>query len=139
MLDLFGEVPISIEKGKERFGSEEVDLLYLEIVSEGELINDMTENLLRLKRVIERGDESICSVRKDAWIDLMWVFGLDEPSPVPFDLACAVTNSDAESIRQMILKEFSKEIHFMILKIKQRSPFIANQIQNGLQKKGYKI
>lgn len=139
MFDLFGEIPISLEKGKERFQSEEVDLLYIEIISEGELINDMTENLVRLKRQIERGDQSINGVRKDAWSDLIWVFGLDEPSPIPFDLACEVANSDAETIRQVILKEFSKEIHFMICKIKERAPIIAAQINDGLRKMGYKF
>lgn len=123
MLDLLGmEIPDPIRKVA--FTEDEVDSVYVNIMSEGELLNDLAANLEKLK---ELKDLRICSVRKNVWNDLIWVYELDEPSPVPFDLACDVCGADAESIRFGIGREFADEIRLM-------HQIICAQIPNSAEK-----
>lgn len=131
MLDLLGmEIPDPVMKVV--FSEAEVDSLYVNIISEGELLNDLGANLEKLKDM--KGDLRINTVRKNVWNDLIWVYELDEPSPVPFDLACEVCGADAEGIRSAISQEFGDEIRLMYKVICAQIPGSAEKFTMRLRR-----
>lgn len=111
MLDLF-EMEVPEPPRRIAFSELEVDEIYDHIIGEGELLRDLAANLEKLQKM-DPSDLSINKVRKTAWNDFIWVFGIDEPSPVPFDTACEVCGADAENIRAGISKAFGDEIRLM--------------------------
>lgn len=135
MFDFFNEVAAT-NYSVAGFSEGEVDLLYAEILDEGRLIEDLIDNLCRIRKLKDR---KITVVRKDAWNDIIWAFGLDEPSPVPFDVAAIVSYSDPDAMRSAIFKEFAGEMKFMRDEIYKKSPKAGNEISMKLEKMGFKI
>ena len=74
MMDLFGaDVPEPARRMT--FSSAEVDEIYDHLVGEGELLKDLASNLEKLQK-INPNDLSMNAVRKAAWKDFIWVFGI---------------------------------------------------------------
>lgn len=130
MQDLFGmQMPEMVRKVV--FTDAEVDDMFDHIIGEGELLKDMASNLEKLKS-LEKGDLSINQVRKAAWNDIIWAFGLDEPSPVPFDVACDFCGVDSDNIRAGISREFGDEVRLMHQVICAQLPHLREKLTRHL-------
>jgi len=122
MLDLFGQEVPPKHTAKAVFSDVEIDGIFDNILNEGELLKDLAANLKKLRRLKDKAQ--ITAARKTAWIDLVWVFGLDEPSNVPFEVACCVCGANDENIRAAISREFANEIRMMHGVITARLPHL---------------
>lgn len=112
LVDLFGDkAQVSPGLQKASFSDREVEGLFDEFVLSGLLLEDAGDALMRLKNAT-RGDV-ISATRKEAWKELLWIYGLDEPSPVSFDVACALCDVDSERVRNLISQGFGDELRLM--------------------------
>lgn len=127
MIDLFGEMTpqFASSAGLQQvvFSENEVEDLFDELILNGRLLEDAGEALARLKKASSSSSElNLSLTRKDAWKELLWVFGLDEPSPVSFDIACAVCDVDSENIRNLISQGFGDELRLMYSVLSSAAP-----------------
>ena len=126
MIDLFGaDVPEPARRIA--FSDMEVDEIYDHLIGEGELLKDLASNLEKLQK-INPNDLSMNAVRKAAWKDFIWVFGIDEPSPIPFDIACDICGADDECIRAGISKAFGTEIRMMHKSLCAQVPHLSQRL-----------
>lgn len=118
MLDLFG---FEIQDVRVKFSENEVDEVFVKLFYEGFLLENLGSSLRNLKRLAGKPD--ISPARAEGWRDLIWVYGIDEPSPIPFDVACAMSmDADSESLRIGIAKEFKSELLLLEKFLSERIP-----------------
>lgn len=140
MEDLFGE-HVTTLNGKlieqaQPFTNVEADQIVDEVIFEGELLRQLAESLMRLRRLLNSSKcEQMTAARRDAWEDFMWVFDLYEtPAKMPFDTACDAVGLDAEELKGAISNEFGNELRLMVTSVTSRLPDTAAHLQNRLRR-----
>lgn len=133
MLDLFGEKIVGHDLlMKTPFTDDEADEILSDALESGLLIDDIRENLEKLRAKRGQGTK-ITEYHKLAWSDLIWVYDLgDEAYPIPFDVACAITGSDSDNMRALYSVRYGNEIRDMYHYMSSRMPEYAARIKHRL-------
>lgn len=98
----------------EPFTEEQVDALMVDVLDNGNLLDDAASVLKAFKNAVERGLTTVNEVVKAAIEEVLWLFSLyEEPSPVSFDAACAAAGMDSENVLAMFSRKFGNEIRMV--------------------------